>query len=156
MRYIALTSAIVAVLALVFPPLVLIAPPVALGIYASRHRRSRITAALGLRVGLLCGLFASTLIAVIFTAALVTARFGTHTMQPFDDKFQTLMPAMQAQVTAQSGPEAWAEMQRFFTVPEFRAGLMLATFGIILLVMVLLSAIMGAIAGIARRTPQTE
>ncbi len=140
------------VLSVLIPPLELLAwtvPAVVLAIYCSRHRETRITTAVGARIGLVCGILTSFGMTVATAAQMLALRFGLHKGYEFDNAINTTLAQVKAQVLAQSGAEAAAKLNQF-GVPEFRVGLFLAGLGMLTVVLLALSIAGGAFSGYMR------
>jgi hypothetical protein len=150
-------AAALTLLAFALPPLGLLsffwfisAPIVVLGVYHARFRHTSITTRFGARLGLLTGL--ATLIATttLYTIGLVLERFVFHSTAEIDALFQQ----MHTTITEQSGPPAKAALD-LLAIPEFRAGILLASIGFGLSFYLAYCATAGAFAGYFRsRTPR--
>ncbi len=151
----AITAAIM-LLSWVVPPAVLltifwvvISPVVVIGIFQARHPLAAMTAGFGARLGLLTGLANGLVLSIGTTVSLVVARFGFNAMGPFDKQLDMVFSQAQERVAAQS-PADVANFMKMYSLPEFRAGIMLASaaFGILLLLTI--TTVGGAFAGFAR------
>ena len=158
LRFAALAAGVAAVLgllsALAGPVLLLgwlwavVSPIVVLGFFHGRTPEVPITTGFGARLGLATGIaVGSTMIAIYALDAFIARRL--HLMGDFDAGMQNA----RAQAMSQSG-SAYAtqgpQIAQWMTVPEFRAGSMLATAGFALLVLIVLTTAGGAFAGYAR------
>ncbi len=120
--------------------------------YRRRRPTARIDAAIGARIGLAFGLTLDAALAVVLTLAGLIARFVTHSMAPIDAQ---ITASLQAQA-AQAALTAPADVLHFFSTPEFRTGLILAVLALCALILLLLSTLSGALAGmLAPRRPLT-
>lgn len=130
-------------------PLSLLVPAVTLSLYASRYRQARITAGLGARIGLLCGLFLASIVSIIAALSSLGVRLRTHGVTSADVALNAQFQQFRDQLSAQHVPDVAASTS-FLNIPEFRAGLMLC--GVVMAIAVFLAAISaaGAVAGYAR------
>lgn len=159
MRCAALAGAITAgimVLSLLIPPVFLltifwiaISPVVVIGLFQTRHPVAQITAGFGARLGLLTGLANGLVLAVTTTATFVIARFGLHAMADFDKQWDITLQQVQQRMGAQSGADV-AALIKMYSVPEFRAGMMLASAAFVLVLLLVITTMGGAFAGFAR------
>jgi hypothetical protein len=151
-RIAAAAAAALSVVSVLIPPLELLAwtvPAVVLAIYCSRHRETRITTAVGARIGLVCGILTSFGMTVATAAQMLALRFGLHKGYEFDNAINTTLAQVKAQVLAQSGADAAAKLNQF-GIPEFRVGLFLAGLGMLTVVLLALSIAGGAFSGYMR------
>ena len=135
-------------------PIALMAPPVTLALYGARFRQSRITTNVGARVGLLCGLFLATGISIFETGGLLIFRFGSHQMGSLDTQLTGFLADARSRALAQQGAHV-VDNLNYLSLPEFRAGMVLSGFAMLLTIIVILSVAIGAFAGFVRsRTRQ--
>ncbi len=149
-RYAAVAAAVFSFFAVLLPPLALAVPPVVLGLYAARHKASRINAGVGATVGLLCGLFMAIGMALLNAAGLLVLRFGVQGMAQFDSNVDATLLRVKEQLMAQGGPASAEFANSAFNVPEFRVGMFLAGMAMLLFMLLLLSVLTGSIAGYLR------
>jgi hypothetical protein len=160
-----LAGAVAAVLALVsfvLPPVSILsfmwfisAPIVVLGVYSSRFRQTRITTGFGACLGLLTGLAILLATTTLNTIGLVLKRFVFHSTAEIDAQITNVFTQMHISITAQSGPAAKAALD-MLAIPEFRAGILLASISIGLAFYLAFSATAGAFAGYLRsRSPRS-
>ena len=128
---------------------VVISPVVVIGIFQARYPLAAITSGFGARLGLLTGLANGLVLSVGTTVSLVIARFGLNAMGTFDKQLDMVFAQAQERVAMQS-PGDVAALMKIYSLPEFRAGIMLASaaFGIVLLLAI--TTVGGAFAGFAR------
>jgi hypothetical protein len=128
---------------------VVISPVVVIGIFQARNPLAPMTPGFGARLGLLTGLSNGIMLSVGTTTTFVIARFGLHAMGPFDKQLDMVFAQTQERMGAQS-PADIAAISKICSLPEFRAGTMLASaaFGILLLLAI--TTLGGAFAGFAR------
>ena len=125
-----------------------------LGIYHSRFRLTRITTGFGARLSLLTGLAILAAATTLDTIGLVLERFVFHSTAEIDKQLATLFTQMHTSITAQPGPATTAALN-MLTIPEFRAGILLASITLCLCLYLTFSATAGAFAGYLRsRTPR--
>ena len=111
--------------------------------YRRRQPASHIDASVGARIGLVFGLTLNAALAIVVSIAGLLARFVTHTMAPVDAQITAALAAQAAQA-AQTAP---ADVLHFFATPEFRTGLVLAVLVLCGLLLLVLSTLSGALAG---------
>ena len=115
------------------------------GLYRRRSPTSVMTTGVGARLGLSTGVLLMAGLAVVLCAALLLARFRTHSMGAFDAQWNAQVQDLLERTKATSPVPPEAEQQ--MASPEFRAGSTLA--GLVLLgsFLVAVSAGSGAFAG---------
>ena len=160
MRVAALAGAAAAALALVstaLPPVSLLlwfwalgAPVVALGLYTTRHRETRPGVGFGAQLGFMSGLAVLLGISVVNTIVLLVLRYGLHAAGPLDGQLAAVFTQVRAATEAQYGRADAGLFTNFFTVPEFRAGLMLTSLLMFSVSYLLLATLGGAFAGLLR------
>ena len=124
---------------------------VVLGLYQRRHPATPVGAGLGAKVGLIYGLFAVATLSLTFAVAGLVARFGLHTLGTLDALLSNAMRQAAAQQAAQPGALALsADQIRTFYSPEVRAGLALFLLAVSASLLVLFSALGGAVGGVLR------
>ena len=143
---------VLAALSVVLPPLGFlvfawapVAPAVVISLYVTRARQSHFSAAIGARIGVVCGSLIVLALAVLNTIALVVLRFALHRTD-FDNSVNAMITQVRTQTVAQSGAQA-ADFFGLFAVPEFRAGFFLAGFALMAAFVLLLATGGGALAG---------
>lgn len=145
-RSAALFSSVFSIFVLAVPPLALFVAPAALSLFATRHREVRITTKLGTRFGLLCGVFCAFASSLLETIAMLMLRFSGQGANPIDER----LAYVKEQALAQSGQAAADKLQWIFTVPDFRAGMVLSIFAIIIAIILLFATAGGTLAGYLR------
>jgi hypothetical protein len=132
------------------------APVVALGIYSSRFRSTRISPGFGARLGLLCGLAIALANATINTIGLLISRYVLHRAAEFDGQLAAFYAQVSASTVARSGKDAAEPFVKLLTIPEFRAGILLSSIGVFIGGYLLFSAAGGAFAGMLRARSQPK
>jgi uncharacterized membrane protein HdeD (DUF308 family) len=117
---------------------------IVLGLYQRRRPQAWMDATVGARIGIVSGLALIAAIAVSMTICGLVARFGLHAMGPFDAELKS-----QIEKAAAMNPQP-AEAMRYVTRPEFRAAIMLGGFAMMSGVVMLFSALGGAMSGMLR------
>lgn len=143
----------ISAISIVLPPFELLAwlaPSVVLAIYASRHRQTRITGGLGARIGLICGILTSLGMTVASTVQMLLQRYGLHRMVEFDTGMNSMMSQAKVRAIEQSGQASAGFFDLILTVPEFRAGFVLAGLAMVTAMLLVLSTAGGAFAGFVR------
>ena len=121
---------------------------ITVGLYQWRRPLALMDAGVGARIGLVAGLALITCLGVSMAVAGLVARYGLHNMAAFDAQL-TEQLHQQIEKAAAANP-APPEVIRFMYTPEFRAGIMLAGFAMVAGVLLLLSALGGAVVGMLR------
>lgn len=161
LRCIGLAGAVAAVLSAlsaVLPPVVLltllwaiISPVVVIGLFQSRFPLVPITTGFGARLGLLTGLAVGVVLSIANTVELLVRRFAMHGrgMVEFDNMWDGMFAQQQATWTAQLGAAA-QPFARALDVPEFRAGIILASMAFGIAILLAITTAGGAFAGFVR------
>jgi hypothetical protein len=121
---------------------------ITLGLYQWRRPLAWMDAGIGARIGLVVGLALVACLGVAWGAGGLVARYGLHSLAGFDAEFTQMLHAQYEKAIAIT-PEP-PEVQRFWYSPEFRAGMMLAGFGMVSGFLVVLSTVGGAVGGFMR------
>jgi hypothetical protein len=154
-------SAVLTLLSFLLPPVSLLgvfwsfsAPIVALGVYASRFPRTRIHAGFGARLGLLSGLAIAIASLTLNTLGLVLARFAFHDAASIDGPINQASSQLHVSMLAKSDADA-QQVLAWFTIPEFRAGVMLASVALVMALYLAYTSLAGAFGGYlrSRRVP---
>lgn len=150
-------AAALALMAILFPGLVVLfwtplAPGIVLALYATRHRETIFSARMGARVGMACGALIILGIGVATSLKFALLRFVFHSMGSFDADFAAKLAEMKIQMLAspQADPAIVNQVIRWLNIPEYRAGIHLIMFGLLALLLLLLTAAGGAFAGAMR------
>jgi hypothetical protein len=126
------------------------APIIIVGIYSARYRRTRITAGFAARLGLLCGVAMLLAVLSLDTVHLCLLRYAFHAAAPIDAQIAYFFAQEQTLITAQTGAAEAAPVLRMFTVPEYRAGILLALSSCVAGAYLLFATAAGAFAGFLR------
>jgi hypothetical protein len=121
---------------------------ITLALYQRRRPLAWMDAGIGARIGMVVGLALVGCFAVAMAIGGVVARYGLHSMAGVDAQLTQMLHAQFEKATAIS-PEP-PEVQRFWFSPEFRAGMMLAGFGMLAGFLLVLSTVGGAVGGFMR------
>ena len=155
-------GALLKVLALVAPPLALVATPwvagcsiLALGLYMRQRPGAFMDARTGLRIGAATGILMVAALGIAFAASGMVARFALHRMLGFDNELSRQLELMRAQMavalTQQNQPaDLTSAILGFVASPEVRGGLGLAYLGISGFIVMLLATAGGALSGMLR------
>jgi hypothetical protein len=129
---------------------------ITLGFYQKRRPAAQMDVRVGARIGVVVGICLALELGVAMAGAGLVARFVLHSMGNFDAAMAAQIAVVQKTMQQQATP-APASFLRFISSPEFRAGSMLATFGLVSAGLLVLSALGGAFAGLLRmrRRPTT-
>jgi hypothetical protein len=153
-----IVAAALMLISLLVPPIVvltllwaIISPVVVIGLFQSRFPLTPISTGFGARLGLLTGLSVGVVLSIGQTAELLVRRFATHGrgMNEFDTMWNGLFTQLQANWTAQLGAAATPYIH-MLEVPEFRAGLILASMGFSIVMLLAITTAGGAFAGFVR------
>lgn len=124
-----------------------------LGLYQNRRPAAWMDARIGARIGAMVGICLGFGLAVPVTVAGLVARFGLHAMASFDAQMVTLQTMVQRtmQQSAQSsGTPLPPEVLRFVQSQEYRAASVLTYCACVGVVLLIVSALGGAFAGLLR------
>jgi hypothetical protein len=137
-------------LGVALPPLVLLsflwavmAPAVAVRLYGARLPGAGVTASFGARLGLLTALFVCLANTTVNVLDLTLTRFVLHGAGPRDAEVQAFWTQMLASQTG-PGSDVLAGLLR---IPEFRVGFVLSGAVISVVVYLLVTSLIGALAG---------
>src|ERR1700692_2255072 len=119
---------------------------IALALYQRRRPLACMDAGVGARIGLVVGLALVACLGVAWGIGGLVARYGLHSLGPFDAELTQMLHAQFEKATAMS-PQP-PEMQRFWFSPEFRAGMMLVGFAMLSGILLVLSTVGGAGGGV--------
>ncbi|MEO6806767.1 MAG: zinc ribbon domain-containing protein [Edaphobacter sp.] len=121
---------------------------ITLALYQRRRPLAWMDARVGARIGAVVGLALVAFFAVAVAIGGLVARYELHRMAGVDSWLtETLHEQF---VKAAAVAPAPPELQRFWYSPEFRAGMMLATFGMMSGFLLALSTVGGALGGFMR------
>jgi hypothetical protein len=121
---------------------------ITLALYQKRRPLAWMDAGVGARIGIVVGVALVVLLAIAGAGVGLVARYGLHSMAGFDADLTQMLHAQieKAAATAPESPEAL----RFLYSPEVKAGLMLAGFGMVSGILLVLSTVGGALGGFLR------
>jgi len=121
---------------------------ITLALYQRRRPLAWMDAGVGARIGLVVGLSLVACLGVAWGVGGLVGRYGLHSMAGFDSELSELLHVQYEKAIAIT-PQP-PEMQRFWFSPEFRAGMMLAGFGMVSGVLLVMSTVGGAVGGFMR------
>lgn len=121
---------------------------ITLALYQKRRPQAGMDAGIGARIGVVVGFVLVACLAVAMAAGGLIARYLLHNMASFDAQL-TQQLHVQIQHALTTNPEA-KSVQGYLYSPEFRAGMMLAGFGLISCILLVLSTLGGAVGGLLR------
>jgi hypothetical protein len=121
---------------------------ITLALYQKRRPQAGMDAGIGARIGVVVGFVLVACLAIAMAAGGLVARYLLHNMAGFDAQL-TQQLHMQIQHALATNPEA-KSVQGYLYSPEFRAGMMLAGFGLISGILLVLSTVGGAVGGLLR------
>lgn len=121
---------------------------ITLALYQRRRPLAWMDAGVGARIGVVVGLSLVMCLAVAGAVGGLVARYVLHSMAGFDADLTQMIHA-QIEKAAATAPQP-PEVLRFLYSPEVRAGMMLAGFGMMSAVLLLLSTLGGAVGGLLR------
>lgn len=119
-----------------------------LALYQRRRPLASMNAGVGAKIGILVGITLAFFLAATLSTGLVVARFVLHNLSGFDAEIAMAMKLQLQQLAAARPipPDSLALINSL----QFRATMMLTTFGIILFAILLISIFGGAIGGMLR------
>ncbi|MEO6803135.1 MAG: hypothetical protein ABI197_07825 [Granulicella sp.] len=130
---------------------ILTASTTTLALYHRRRPLAWMDATVGARIGLTTGMAMIVLITSSLALTGVIARFGLHAMAGFDNEFiQMIAQIKQSALQTTATNPAQAELLHLYDLPEFQAGLILATSATAAVLLLLYSTFGGAINGMLR------
>lgn len=141
-----LVSMRVDVLTLVSLVWMMFASLITLALYQMRRPGAWIDVRVGARIGLVVGMCMALGLGAVVAGAGLVARYGLHAMGTFD----SLMTVHMKEAIHNSATPVPPDMLGFVTSMEFRAGMMLALFGVVSAGLLAWSAAGGAFAGLMR------
>ena len=121
---------------------------ITLAFYQRRRPLAWMDAGVGARIGIVSGLALVACLGAALAAGGLAARYGLHNMAGVDAQMTEMLHA-EFEKAAALTPQP-PEVQRFLYSPEFRAGVMLAVFGMMAGILLVLSTIGGAVGGFMR------
>jgi hypothetical protein len=121
---------------------------ITLALYQRRRPLAWMDAGVGARIGLVVGLALVACLGVAWGIGGLVARYGLHSLAGFDAELtRTFREGFEkASAMAPQPPE----VMRLWFSPEFRAGMMLAGFGMLSGFLLVLSTVGGALGGFMR------
>jgi hypothetical protein len=122
---------------------------ITLGFYQKRRPAALMDVRVGARIGVVVGICLAVELGMAMAGAGLVARFVLHSMGSFDAQMAAQIAVVQKTMQQQATP-APLSFVRFVGSPEFRAGSMLATFGLTSMGLLVLSVLGGAFAGLLR------
>jgi len=123
----------------------LIAPIVVLGIYCARRKHTRIRAGFGARLGLVTGLAISAALSIFAALQFILARFVFHRGGDIDSMMTASFTKFQEAQAANPQPLPFNP-----AIPEFRVGVLLCGFGLLISFYLLYAVVSGAFGGLLR------
>jgi len=148
---VAVVAAVLTVLAIKIPTLTFVSwlwmisgAAIALGIYQRRKPQAWIDAGIGAQIGVVAGLGLILSMTTAMAVSGLVARYGLHAMGTFDADLRT-----QIEKAAAMNPQP-AEAMRYVKLPEFRAGIMLGGSAMMAGLVMIFSALGGAMSGMLR------
>jgi hypothetical protein len=121
---------------------------ITLALYQRRRPLAWMDARVGARIGLVVGLALVACLGVAWGASGLIARYVLHSLGTFDAELAQFL-RLQFEKTSAISPQP-PEVKRLWFSPEFRAGLMLAGFGMTSGILLILSTVGGAVGGFMR------
>jgi hypothetical protein len=119
---------------------------ITLGIYQKRRPAAWMDVRVGAQIGVVVGIYLALGLGLAIAGAGLISRFWMNGMGTFDSE----MAARTQQAIRNSATPVPPEMLGFLASPEFRAGMMVAGFAFLSIVLLVLSILGGAFAGFLR------
>jgi hypothetical protein len=104
----------------------------------------------GARIGVVVGIFLALELGVAMAGAGLVARFVLHSMGSFDAEIAVAMQMMRDRTLQQPPTPQRAEMLHLLGLPEFRAMYALTGCAMVTAILLVLSTVGGAFAGLLR------
>jgi hypothetical protein len=125
---------------------ILSASMITMGLYQKRRPTAWIDVRIGARIGLVVGICLALGLGAAMAGWGLVGRYVLHSMGSFDAQM-----ALQVQMAIQkSATPIPADMLGLIKSPEFRAGILLAGFGMLSVILLVVSTLGGAFAGLVR------
>src|SRR5271168_3593989 len=121
---------------------------ITLALYQRRRPLAWMDAGVGARIGVVVGLALVACFGVAMAIGGLVSRYVLHSMAGVDAQLTQLLHD-QLEKASSIAPQP-PELQRFWYSPEFRAGMMLAFFGMVAGFLLVLSTVGGAVGGFMR------
>ncbi|HEX3968441.1 MAG TPA: hypothetical protein VHW70_10780 [Edaphobacter sp.] len=121
---------------------------ITLALYQRRRPLAWMDAKVGARIGIVVGLALVSCLGIAMAVGGVVSRYVLHSMSGADLQLTESMRAELEQINAMTPAPAW--LRALWFTPEFRAGMMLAGFGVISGFLLVLSTVGGALGGFMR------
>jgi hypothetical protein len=121
---------------------------ITLALYQKRRPLAWMDARVGARIGLVVGLALVACLGVAWGASGLIARYVLHSLGTFDAELAQFF-RLQFDKAAAISPQPPGTKRLWFS-PEFRAGIMLAGFGMMSGILLILSTVGGAVGGFMR------
>jgi hypothetical protein len=122
---------------------------ITLGFYQKRRPTAQMDVRVGARIGVLVGICLALELGAAMAGAGLVARYVLHSMGNFDAGMAAQIAVAQKTMQQQATPSP-ASILRFVGSPEFRAWMMLGSFGLMSAGLLVVSALGGAFAGLLR------
>ena len=137
---------------------ILSASMITMALYQNRRPAAWMDMRVGARIGIVVGICLALCLGIAMASWGMVARFALHSMGNFDQQMAEQIVQVQKTIQQKSVQQATPvapEIMGFIASPEFRAGIMLATFAMVSVFLLALSTLSGAFAGLVRmrRTP---
>src|SRR6185437_1312960 len=126
---------------------------ITLGLYQKRLPAARIDAGIGARIGLVVGLCLALGLAASMGGWGLVERYALHGMGSFDAQMAAQMAQAEQQIQSRAKAQQTPippELMGLIRSPEFRAAAMLAGYAMLAAVLMVVSAIGGAVGGLLR------
>ena len=128
---------------------------ITLGFYQKRRPAARMDVRVGARIGVVVGICLALELGVAMAGAGLVARFVLHSMGSFDAQIAVAIQMMRERTLQQPATPQRAEMLQLLGLPEFRAMYALTGCAMVTAILLVLSTVGGAFAGLLgmRRRP---
>lgn len=144
------SSALLPIMAAISFLWILSSPVVVMGIFHARFPVARITTGFGARLGMLTGLAISLVLVTLDAIQMLAGRYAAHRLgEPPQDVVGLMIKQLHDQAAAQPDPMLTSFINSL-NVPEFRAGFLLLSLGMLVFFLMVTTTAGGAFAGYVR------
>jgi len=150
-----LLSSVLGVFSIVGFLWILSGPIIAIGLYHKQRPTAYMDAATGARIGIVVGLLMASVLSLTIALSGIVGRFALHEMSAYDSDMATKWPDQVNRLIAQAAQANPSNpippsLVPLMLSPEFRAAMGLFGFGVLCVMLLAVSTLGGAFAGLMR------